>query len=120
MLPVTPATNGLVVAATKSVVPVSVTVPVSRRSPMTTGPHPMVIAPSQAATNPDVPRHRASRRDLNDGCRHWRRHDNGRRRDDNGRRNRNSQVDTESNPGIYRGGRNSGQGQNCDCLFHNV
>jgi hypothetical protein len=116
-------------------------VPVSRSTPVAMRPHPMVIVPSPASTDPDVARHGTNRCDFYDGSRHWRLHDDGRRsRHDGGRRydnrcwshhhrgwgydnrcwKRDSEVDAEMNPSIYRGDSNSGQGQYCDSLFHNV
>ena len=80
----------------------------------------MVIAPSPAATDPDVTRHRSSQCGLYYRSRRWWRDDDWRRGDDNRGRNRDSEVDTETNPGIHRGDANGCQGQNCDSLFHNL
>ena len=97
---------------------------VNRRPPMATGPDPVIIAPSPASTDPDIPRRRADWRGLDDRSRHWRGHDDRGRSYHHGRRNhnrgRNSEVDTDMNPGACSGNSQSGQGQNCDCLFHNV
>lgn len=101
-------------------VPMSVAVPASTRTPVPTRPDPAVVAPSPTPTDPNVTWHRASRCDLYYRSRYWRRYDDWRRSDYNRGRNRDSEVNTETNPGIYRGDSNSGQGQNYDCLFHNV
>lgn len=100
--------------------PMSVAVPVSRWPPVTSSPDPMVVAPSSASTHPDITGHRASRCDLYYRSRHGRRYDDRRWGHDNRRRNRDSDVDTETNPGIYSSDSDSCQGQNCDSLFHNI
>lgn len=63
-------------------VPVSmiISVPVNRWTPVAACPHPVVVAPSPAPTDPDVTRHRASRRHLYYRSRHWRRYDDWSRR----------------------------------------
>jgi hypothetical protein len=112
--------KALMVLSPISVVPTSVVVPVSRRPPVAPRPDPMVVAPSPTPSHPDVTRHRARRWDPYNRSRHWRRYDDWRRSDDNRGWNWDSEVDAETNPGVYRGDSNSGQGQNCDSLFHNV
>src|SRR6516225_2149120 len=92
-----------------SVVPMSVAVPVRRSAPVAAGPHPVVVAPSPTAAHPDVARHRANGCHLYYRGRHRRRHDDWRRGDNRGR-NRESEVDTEANPGVYRGDSNSNEG----------
>ena len=106
--------------------------PVSWRTPATTGPHPMVIAPSPTTTHPDVARCGAGRQYLNYRCRHWRcYHDRGRRHHyrrrshDHGSwgryhhgRSRDAEADTEMNPCVHSGDSQSCQGQNCNSLFH--
>ena len=99
--------------------------PVGRRTPVATSPRPMVIAPSPAATCPDVSRYGTSRHDLNDRCRHWRWHDDrGRSHQHRSRGDYNrgwkwdSDADTDMNPSVYSGDSHSRQGQDCDGLFH--
>jgi len=101
-------------------VPMNIAVPVSRRAPMAACPDPMVVAPSPASTHPSVTRHRADRCDLYYRSRHGRRYDDWRWGHDKRRRNRNSDVETETNPGICSGDSHCSQGQNCDSLFHNI
>jgi len=99
--------------------------PVSGSAPAATGPYPMVIAPSPASTNPDVPRGGADRHCFNNRCRHWRLY-NDRRQGHHNRhrsrydrdRNRNSNIETDMHPSVCRGESQSSQGQHCDSLFH--
>jgi hypothetical protein len=119
MLPVKPAVKALIMFGTVSMVPMAimtparVVIPVCRRTPVPTSPHPMVVTPSPAPTHPNATRHRANRRGLYYRSRHGLLyHHRGRRRD--------SEVDTETNPGICSGDSQSSQGQNCDSLFHNL
>jgi len=126
MLPVKPAVKVFMALRAISMVPMtvmiptSVAVPVSRRAPVPTSPDPMIVAPSPAPSHPDVTRHRARRCDLHNRNRHWRRCDDRRRSNDNRGWDRDSEVDTKTNPGVHRGDSNSGQGQNRDNLFHNL
>ena len=113
-------------AVIPAMIPAAICVaPVSRRPPVASSPHPMVIAPSPASPHPEVTRRGTSRHDLN----HRRRH--GRGHDDRGRSHhhrsrgydhrggdRDSEADTDINPSIYSGDSQSCQGQDCDCLFH--
>ncbi len=103
-------------------VPISmiIPVPVGRRAPVSTCPHPMVVPPSPSPTDPDVTRHGASRRHLYYRSRDGRGYDDWRRSDDNRGRHRDSKVDSETNPGICSRDSQCSQGQNCDSLFHNV
>ena len=100
--------------------------PVSRRTPVAARPYPVVAAPSPGPTDPNESGRGAGWRDLDNGRRHGRGHkDRGgshywSRRHDNRCWNRNSEVDTEMNPGVHGGDSNSGQSQNCDSLFHNL
>ena len=101
--------------------------PMSRRTPMAASPNPMIIAPSPASTDPDVSRYGTSRNALNEGCRHGGRHDDRSRHHYHRGRgcyhrhgNRNSEADTDANPGVYSSDSQSCQGQNCNCLFHIV
>ncbi len=99
-------------------IPMIVAVPASRRPPVATRPDPMVVAPSPTSSHPNVTRHRTNRWDLYHRNRHGRRHDDWRWGHDDRRRNRDSDVDTETNPGICSSDSHCGQGQNCDSLFH--
>ena len=103
---------------------VSIT-PVSGRTPVTTSPHPVVVAPSPAATHPDVSWCGTSRNDLHDWRGHWCRHNHGGRCHhdrDWGRYhrhgNREAKVDTHMNPSVDRGDSQRRQGRYCDDLFH--
>ena len=114
----------LTVTATMSASLISTTIPVatmSGRAPMTPSPHPTIIAPSPTSPDPEVSWCWAHRGNLDHGRRHinrgrsnndrgWRDHHRGRKR--------NSEAYTETNPSVNRGDSQSGQGQNCDCLFH--
>ena len=95
-------------------------IPMSRRSPVTACPHPVVIQPSPIATDPDVAGSRTTRHDLNHGSRHWGWDDDRSRGDYDRGRQGDSQVDAEPNSRIGGGDCQSCQGQNCDCLFHNL
>src|SRR5690348_12451712 len=124
MLAVKPAMKALMPLGTISMAPVTVpvpmiiAVPVGRATPISTSPDPMVVAPPPIAADPNVTRHRANWCDLYYRSRHWLRHDDWRWGHDKRRRNWNSEVDTETNPGICSGDSHSSQGQNCDSLFH--
>jgi hypothetical protein len=83
-------------------------------------PDPTVVVPSPIPTHPQIAWRGADGNGFDHRCGHGRRYDDGCRGDDNGYRQRDPEVDTETNPGVYRRDSNSGQGQNCDCLFHNV
>src|SRR5262249_52121274 len=87
--------------------------PVSRRPPAATSPHPMVIAPSPTSPHPDITRCGAGWDCLNDRRRHRRWDDNRGRGHYNRGWNRESEVETDTNPCIYRSDSQSRQGQNC-------
>jgi len=99
--------------------PTCIVIPVSWRTPMTTGPDPLVVAPSPIPSHPNGTRRRASRGDLYHRSRHWRWYDDWRRGDDNRDRNRHAELDAETNAGVYRGDPQTGHDQNCNSLFHN-
>ena len=109
-----------------AVIPATISItPVRRRTPVPTSPGPMVVAPSPSSSHPNVSRCRASWHNLNHRARHGRRHHNRSwsyhdrcRRYHHRGWNRDSETDTEMNPGVYSGDSKSGQGQNCNCLFH--
>jgi hypothetical protein len=101
----------------------------------------MIIAPPPTSTHPDESRRGANRNDLdvrrrhrrldNDGSwsyyhRSWshyywgRSHYHRGRGGDHHSRSRDAEADTEMNPCVYSSNSQSGQGQNCDSLFHIV
>jgi hypothetical protein len=106
--------------------------PMSRGTPVTTSPRPMVIAPSPAPANPHVARCGTNRYDLNDRDRHGRLHnDRGRsnyhRSGDHYHRSRgrydrhekwDSEAYTDVNASACSCDSQGCQGQDCDCLFH--
>src|SRR3974390_992108 len=94
-----------------------VVAPMSGSTPMTTSPHPTVIAPSPTSAHPDISRGRTNRHSLNYRCGHWR-HDNRGWSNHHRSGNRDSDADTEVNPGIYGSDSNRRQGQHCNSLFH--
>jgi hypothetical protein len=102
--------------------PMSVVTPVSWRTPMTTSPGPMVVAPSPTPSHPNVTRHGATRCDFYYRSRHWWLHTNRGRRHYHWGRHRYSKVDSNVNARVcvYGGDSYNCQCQNCDCLFHNV
>ena len=112
-------------APTTVPVPMNIAVPVRGRTPVPTCPHPMVIAPSPTSTDPDISWCRASWYGFHNGGRDWWLHNDRRGSDHNwsGRYNHRSwnwysDVDTETKPGMRSGHSHSGQGENCDSLFH--
>jgi len=66
---------------------------------------------------PEVSRHGTGWDGLNHGRRHWRWHEDRVRSHHHRRWNRDSQVDTDTYPGVYSGDSQSRQGQNCDSLL---
>jgi hypothetical protein len=89
-----------------------------RRAPATVCPDPMVVAPSPTSTHPYVTWYWASRCDRYNRRRHRRPYHDWRSHDDRSR-NRESKVKADTYPGVSGGSKsNSGQGQNCDSLFH--
>jgi hypothetical protein len=107
-------------APTTVPVPMNIAVPVRGRTPVPTCPHPMVIAPSPITPDPNVTGRRAYRQGLDNRSRHGWLHTNRGRCYDDRCRNRDSKVDSETNPGICSGDSQCSQGQNCDSLFHNI
>ena len=121
MTPVVPVAKITVIPAVIGIAPMS------RQTPMAASPNPMLVAPSPASTDPDVPRHGTRRDALHDGCRHRRRHNDRSRSHyhrDRGcyhrHRNWDSEADADVNTSVYSGDSQSCQSQNCDCLFHIV
>jgi|SRR5579883_21057 len=98
--------------------PASIAVPVSGRAPVPTCPYPMVITPSPVASDPNVTGRRAYRHGLDNRRRHGWLHTNWGRCYDDRCRNRDSKVDSETNPGICSGDSHCSKGQNCNSLFH--
>lgn len=89
--------------ATISVVPMSimdVVNPVSGRAPVSTGPDPMVVAPTPASADPDVSWRGAHWRRLHDRSRHGWLHISWSGRHDHWRRKRDAEVEPEMNSGI--------------------
>lgn|SRR5581483_1798615 len=124
MLSMGSALKALVAFRTESSVPMavmtptSIAVPVSGRAPVPTCPHPMVITPPPVAPDPNVTGCRAYRHGLEDRSRHGWLHTNRGRCYDDRCRNRDSKVDSETNPGICSGDSHCRQGQNYNSLLH--
>ena len=93
------------VVSTMIIVVATVPAPVGGSPPIASSPHPMIIAPSPASTNPDVAGRGANRNCLHNGRRH-RRLDNHRSRSHYHRswsyydwcRKGDPQIDTDVNP----------------------
>jgi|SRR5437762_3228060 len=121
MLSVKPAVKAFVMCGTIRITPTN------RSSPVAMSPHPTVIAPYPISAHPNITGRRAGGRHLHHGSWHWRwNNDWSRSRNhrnwscDNRHRDREAKVDTDTNPGVYRGDSQGRQGQNCDSLFHNL
>lgn len=107
--------------------PIMTAVPMGGWTPVASSPDPVIIVPSPTSTDPDVTRRWAGWHSFEHGRRHWWLH-NDRRGSDHHRsrcynyrcRNWDSNVDTETNPGVCCGDSQSSQGHNCDSFFHNL
>ena len=92
--------------------------PVRRGTPVTASPHPMIVAPSPASTQPDVARRWTNRNSLHHRCGHrwW---DDNRSGSHHYRGwQRNAKAYSHVNPCVYSSDSQTCQGQNCDYLFH--